>query len=577
MESHDKKEYKSKKEWKKIINELESGEFEELCYDLLRNEKFTNVKPRGSGGDGGRDLEGEFNYKIINETVNQRYWFQCKRYGNTPLNFKCFSTEAQKADDQGVDRFVVISNKDMSPASKTDAENWNKNHKCQISDWTGTLFLDILFGQPDICKAYFPDEEVRPVADFDKAKEIVPLSKNLGDRFGIEIKIDTKNIDVNNTDDVSKAVKEALLALEADVNLKSLIYEKSSLFFLSIGKTDDALMFINKSLEITPKNVNALLNRGYILEKIDKIRESNKAYDDILEIDSKNILALNNKSQNLFREGDLNEALKKIDEALRVNPQFIISIKNKVNILKALKKIDEALELLSKNEKVFEKSTDLLITKVDLLIEKLDLSEAFRINEDILKKEPGNINALNNRGVIYERNAIYQLPEKYYPLALDAFNKVITKDKNFSLGWSNRGAILMKSTNKSEAENAVNEAYELFPSSAETISKKGELLIKQKMPKRALKLFNSALKKHYNGRIFLNKIIAKLRIGKTDDALKDLDKLLKYEPENSRAWQIKGECLKKLRRPFWEKAFENAEKYKETPISLLEDEDEGNK
>ena len=571
MENSGEKKYKSKEEWKELINELSSQEFEDLCYDLLNNDKFTNLKPRGNGSDGGRDLEGEFNYKIVNETVAQKYWFQCKKYGNTPLNCKSFNTEAQKADDQGVDRFIVISNKDMSSPAKTDIENWNKKHKCQISDWTGTLFLDILFGQPNICKAYFPDEEVRPVADSDKAKEIVPLSTNLGNRFGIEIKIDTKNIDINNADEVSEAAKESLLALKTDVNLKSLIYEKSSLFFFSIGKTEDALMFLDESLKITPKNVNALINRGYILEKIDKITESNKAYDNVLKIDSKNIIALNNKSQNLFRKGRLDEALKKIDEALAIDSEFIIAIKNKVNILKALKKIDEALKLLSKNEKIFEKSTDLLIKKVDLLIEKLDLSEAFKINEDILKEDPENIDALNNRGVIYERNAIYQLPEKYYPLALDAFDKVIAKDENFSLGWSNRGAVLMRSTNILEAENAVNKAYDLFPSSIETINKKGELLLEKRLPKRAIKLFNSALKKHYSGRIFLNKIIAKLRIGKTEDALKDLDKLIKYEPENSKAWQIQGECLKKLRRPFWQRAFKNAEKFKEVPVSLLED------
>jgi len=56
---------KSKEEWKKLINEnLSPGEFQNLSYDLLTRNGFINVKQRGKGGDGGRDLEGEFISKI---------------------------------------------------------------------------------------------------------------------------------------------------------------------------------------------------------------------------------------------------------------------------------------------------------------------------------------------------------------------------------------------------------------------------------------------------------------------------------------------------------------------------------
>jgi len=167
------------------------------------------------------------------------------------------------------------------------------------------------------------------------------------------------------------------------------------MFFFSIGQNEDAIAFLNRSLDITPKNVDALLTKGYILERIDKLEESNETYDELLEIDKNNFLALNNKSFNFLREGKLNEALELIEKSLEINPKLIIAIKNKIKILKGLKQSQIALDFLSQNEDAFEKSIDLMNEKVDLCIEMIDLKQAFKLNEEILKREPKNITALN--------------------------------------------------------------------------------------------------------------------------------------------------------------------------------------
>lgn len=562
--------YKSKDEWKKLILNLSAQEFQDLCYDILNNNNFKNVKPRGKGGDGGRDVESEFSYTLAKEMVTQKCWFQCKRYDTTPLNYKEFNTEVQKAENQGIDRFIVISNKDMTSDAKTDIEEWNKKHKCQISDWTGTLFLNMLFELPNICNNYFPDEDVPPVVNIKEPKTIIPLSENLGNRFGIEINIDSKDIDINNPAQIGEALKTALLNLNVDINLKSLIYEKISLFFFSINQPETAILFLNKSLDITPKNINALLTKGFILEKIDELNESNEIYDEIFELDEKNLFALNNKSFNLLRQGSLNEALELINHALEVNPNFVLAIKNKIKILKSLDRLDEALDFLTKNEHAFDKSTELMVEKVDLCIEKIDLRTAFDLNKKIFEKEPKNISALNNEGVIYERNAKYQSPEKYLSLALNSFEKVIDLDKESPLGWSNKTAVLMISSKIDEAGKIIEFAYSLFPKSPDILNKKGVFLLNIKEPRKALKYFNSALKRFYRGAFLLNKAQANFQINHYEEALKDLEILLSHEPKNSFAWGLKGECLKKLRRPLWKKCFINAKKYQKTPISLLE-------
>lgn len=563
--------YKSKDEWKELINLLKPEEFQDLCFDILNNNNFLNPKPRGKGSDGGRDLESDFSFQFGKEKILQKCWFQCKRYGKkTPLNYGEFNTEVQKAENEGIDRFIVISNKDMTSDTKTEIESWNKKRKCQINDWTGTLFLNMLFELPTICETYFPDEEVPPVVDIKEPKNIIPLSEGLGNRFGIEINVNSKDIDLNNPLQVGQILKDALLNLKGDINLKSLIYEKSSMFFFAINQPETAILFLNKSLDITPRNTNVLLTKGFILEKIDELDESNDAYDEIFEIDEKNILALNNKSFNLLRQGNLDDALDLIERALEINPKLVLAIKNKIKILKSLGRTDEALDFLSNNEDAFEKSTDLMIEKVDLCIEKIDLKEAFTLNEKILEKEPENISTLNNKGVIFERNSKYQLPEKYLPLALESFDKVIKANKDYPLGWSNKTVVLMNASKNDEARKIIEFAYPLFPKSPDILNSKGVFLLNNKESKKAIKYFNSALKKFYKGEFLLNRAKASFHINHYTEALKDAERLLNNEPKNSFAWGLKGECLKKLRKPFWQKCFENAKKFEKKHISLLE-------
>ena len=67
---------------------------------------------------------------------------------------------------------------------------------------------------------------------------------------------------MKNIDEVLDALKEGLLKLgNIDMNLRSLIYQKISFLFFYNNKAEDALLLLEKSIEITPKNIEALLNK----------------------------------------------------------------------------------------------------------------------------------------------------------------------------------------------------------------------------------------------------------------------------------------------------------------------------
>lgn len=564
--------YKSRDEWKKIINNLSASDFQNLVYDLLKALKFSEVRQRGGGPDGGRDLQATYIYPRPNgEKQEVKCWMQCKKQ-KKGVSFEEIHADISTASSQRIDEYYILSNVDTTPDCKNRIDGGRNTWFCKIVDWSGLKFQDILFSYPDICKYYFPDEQVPPVIDIKRPSTAIELSSNIGKRFGLRLKFNTsKKFNPNNPSEVAEVLKEGLLNLkDVDANIRAIVYQKISMFFFSIERTEDALMLLNMSLDITPKSIEALLNKGYILEKIDDIEESNKCYDEILEIDADNKFALNNKAHNLRRLGQYDDALKLVNNALEVDSKFIIAIMTKVEVLKDIKKSKDALVFLEEREDLIEKSINLQEQKVLLYIEMLDLKKAYEFNEEILKRDANNINAINNKGVIFEINSKFQKTEKYLPLALECFEKTIHNDNNFSLGWSNKAVVFINTGHLDNAEKIIDEAYMQFPKDARVLDKKGTVLLLKGKAKKAITYFEKALRLWVKEEFLLNKAKAQLKLKHWMEAKEDVDCLLKNNPKKSEAWAIKGEALKHLRQPGVKKCFENAEEFKEKPISLLE-------
>lgn len=565
---------KSREEWKKIINDLTDINFQDLTYDLLRAYGFENVSPRGGGADGGRDLEAQYSVPRPNgEKKVIKCWFQCKKH-DKGVSFGEISNDITRASNHHIDEYFILSNIDTTPDCKDEIKTAEQTSFCRIVDWSGLKFQDILFQVPNICKYYFPDEEIPPLINTANPSHAIQLTSDLGKRFGLDIKINIpKAVNLSNPGEVADVLKDALLKTQdIDVNIKSLVYEKISMFFFALERHEDALMFLNNSLDITPKNVGALINKGYILEKIDEVEESNICYDEVLNIDARNKFALNNKSHNLARIGKFEEALKYVTSALEVDPDFIVAVQTKTEILKRQKKSKEALDYLKEKTELVEKSLNLQLAKVDLGIDSLDLKEAYKINERILVGNPSLPDAINNKGVIYEKNSRFQHKEKYLSLALESFEKVIQINDRYPVGLSNKAVVFLNSGRFEEAEAMINIAYALFPKNPYVLSKKGVTLI-IKNPKEALKYFDRALRLRFDEEFLLDKAKAQIELRHWNDAKISVEKVLKYDSEWGEAWHIKGIVLTNLREPTKaKKCFENAKKYEEKPISLLEDE-----
>ncbi|HJN57701.1 MAG: tetratricopeptide repeat protein [Nitrososphaerales archaeon] len=64
-----------------------------------------------------------------------------------------------------------------------------------------------------------------------------------------------------------------------------------------------------------------IFKEGYDLYKLGKFEEAIKCYNKVLDIDPKDIDALNNKGIALGKLGKLDEAIKCYDKASKINPE----------------------------------------------------------------------------------------------------------------------------------------------------------------------------------------------------------------------------------------------------------------
>lgn len=571
------KKTKSREDWKNIIGRLSSKDFEYLCYELVKvMPGFTNVDLRDGSYDGGRDIEADYRSKIPDKIteLEEKWRFECKRYSNG-ISFDDISNKINQVNLNKIDKLVIMSNMHLTPPCKDEIKKNQDKWYCKIIDWTGIHFQDILFQYPDVCKEFFPDEEI-PQREFyaDYPSELFSYTQRAGSHFGIEleIKLEKGQKPPTNIEEAADIIIQYLPKINIlDLNIKSLIYHHIAGFFYNINREMDALFFLNESLKISPKNTAVLLNKGFILEKVDNLKDSTKCYDSILEINENNKYALNNKAHNLNRKGYFEEALALVNKTLDIDPDFIIAINNKVMILLNFDRAEEALEFLETKLKKFELSKLLLKAKVNLLIDLLDLKEAMKINENILKIDPEDIDAINNKGVIYEHNALFQKPNKYIPLAMECFENVTNKDMDYPLGWSNIIICLLHNNQINNATDALNKVYEKFESNVYINNDKGIILLKQNNPKKALKYFNKALNFDSLKTVWINKCRALLKLRQHDEVVKICDNLLKYDKKNQRIWTLRGIALLKLNnKTLAKKCFENAKKYRKKPRSLLE-------
>jgi tetratricopeptide (TPR) repeat protein len=165
-----------------------------------------------------------------------------------------------------------------------------------------------------------------------------------------------------------------------------------------------------------------------------------------------------------------------------------------------------------------------------------------RVNayNETLKIDPGNINALNSKGVVFEEL-------KEYKKAVKIYDNALRIDSEYATPWYNRGNTLSKMRKYKDAVKSYDKALEIDPEHAKTWINKGNSLTKLGKYPEAIDCYDKALEINpKNVRALYNKGAVFGDTGKYLEALDCYDKLIELNPENVKVWYFRGTVLKKL-------------------------------
>ncbi len=104
---------------------------------------------------------------------------------------------------------------------------------------------------------------------------------------------------------------------------------------------ENALVYLDEILEIDPKNINALNNKGGVLLSLGNYSNAITYFDYVLEINENNTQALNNKAISLYKQELYITSLRTFYKSLQTDSVNQITINNTKNVVDKLFWIDE--------------------------------------------------------------------------------------------------------------------------------------------------------------------------------------------------------------------------------------------
>lgn len=120
-----------------------------------------------------------------------------------------------------------------------------------------------------------------------------------------------------------------------------LLLESQAMTMINESKYGESLFYLDRILEIDPKNINALNNKGGILIELGNYTDSIDTFNEILSINENNTKALNNKAIALSKLGLYLPSLELFYKSLSIDPYDENTVNNTHNLVNNLPWIDE--------------------------------------------------------------------------------------------------------------------------------------------------------------------------------------------------------------------------------------------
>ncbi len=215
----------------------------------------------------------------------------------------------------------------------------------------------------------------------------------------------------------------------------------------------------------------------------------------------------------------------------RVYAELAQAYGNKPDYLtKAIEHYQEALRLDPGASLVFEELTD-------LYIQTNHLRDAISQAEEMLKRNPDNVDARRMLGRIYMKMISTQdnrINEDYLRKAIEQLQKVTEKEPKDSDSWVALGRLYRVSNNSVEAEKAYNKALEAESDNEEALTGLAMLYSDLGDNKRAIEKLKAATEKNPNERTLIALGTAYEQVHDYKNAADTLKQALEMQPDNTR-------------------------------------------
>jgi tetratricopeptide (TPR) repeat protein len=234
---------------------------------------------------------------------------------------------------------------------------------------------------------------------------------------------------------------------------------------LNLSKYEEAITLYDKALEIDPKEVNVLTNKGVALDDLGRYEEAITWYDKALAVNPMDVDTLFNKGVAFTKLGRYGEAITLYDKALKVDPKFANALFNKGVAFYQLGKIEEAISWFDKALEIDPKAVDALYNKGLALTEADRYEEAITLYDKALTIDPSYARALTSKGT-----ALYNLGK--HEEAITWYDKALTIDPKAVDALINRGAALDTLGKKQEALASLDKALTIDPTNQRALGLK---------------------------------------------------------------------------------------------------------
>ncbi|MGO9774016.1 MAG: tetratricopeptide repeat-containing sulfotransferase family protein, partial [Roseiarcus sp.] len=170
------------------------------------------------------------------------------------------------------------------------------------------------------------------------------------------------------------------------------------------------------------------------------------------------------------------------------------------------------------------------------------LAEAVACYDKALELDPGEIDALNNRG-----NALVALNRPTDALA--SYDRALARKPGFVEALNNRGGLLRELERPAEALATLDKALAIRPDYSDALANRGNALVDLDRAAEALESYDRALAVNpAAANALANRANALTRLGRLSEAVESYDRAIAQNPQNVEAWSNRGNALRELER-----------------------------